>query len=169
MRPDRSCAALALALCLVAGPGLAETGLKAPVPLGQATLRFLGFEVYTATLHTEGAAEFSWAQPLSLRLTYARGFTATELLHSTEAELQRIEGRQPDQPQMLQKLAGCFRDVAEGDDYLAISPTPDTLEMRLNGTRTCSLRHADLRKRFLGIWLSPESRSARLSAQLRGE
>jgi len=164
-------AVLALILSLSApAMGLANsTGLGAPVPLGQATLRFLGFEVYTATLHTEGADQFDWAQPLSLRLDYARGFSAEELLQGTRKELQRIEGARSDQPQLLQKLAGCFRAVDDGDHYVAVSTAPDTVEMRLNGARTCRVSHPDLRKRFLGIWLSPNSRSARLSAQLRGD
>ncbi len=160
-------AALSLAAPLFASPS--PTGLKAPVQLGQATLRFLGFEIYTATLHTEGAERFSWDQPLSLRLDYARGFSDQELLQGTEKELQRIEGTQPDQAVMLQKLATCFRPVAAGDNYVAIATAPNTVEMRLNGQRICRVSHPDLRRRFLGIWLSPNSRSARLSAQLRGE
>jgi hypothetical protein len=160
-------AALSLAPPLLASSS--ATGLKAPVQLGQATLRFLGFEVYTATLHTEGAERFGWDQPLSLRLDYARSFSNQELLQGTRKELQRIEGTQPDLPEMLQKLATCYRPVQQGDSYVAIATDPDTVEMRLNGQRTCRVSHPDLRRRFLGIWLSPNSRSARLSAQLRGE
>lgn len=157
--------------CLLAlsTPAGAETGLAQPVQLGQATLRFLGLEVYTATLNTEGAGPFSWERPLSLRLDYARGFTAAELLEGTESELIRVEGNRPDQPEVLAKLAPCFHDVAAGDHYVAYAPGADQVEMRLNGRVTCTVTHPDLRRRFLGIWLSPESRSARLSAQLRGE
>lgn len=166
MRPDLRTLAL---MVLMAGSASAETGLGAPVQLGQATLRFLGFDIYTATLHTEGRPAFDWDQKLSLRIDYARGFTTEELLRGTETELQRIEGEQPDQPQMLDKLATCFRDVAAGDNFVALSPTADTVTLFLNGQQTCSIAHPDLRRRFLGIWLSPNSRSDRLSAQLRGE
>lgn len=159
--------AVTLATPLAANP--VSTGLRAPVELGKATLRFLGFEIYTATLHIEGARRFDWNQPLSLRIDYARGFSDAELLEGTEKELQRIEGARSDQPQMLQKLASCFRDVNSGDSYVAVSPAANVIDMRLNGQRTCRISHPDLRKRFLGIWLSPNSRSARLSAQLRGE
>ena len=156
-------------LMALAAPAGAETGLAQPVQLGQATLRFLGFDIYTATLHGEGGGAFSWDRPLSLRLDYARGFTAEELLEGTQSELTRIEGARPDQPEVLAKLAPCFRDVAAGDYYVAYAPSADQVEMRLNGAATCTVTHPDLRKRFLGIWLSPQSRSARLSAQLRGE
>jgi len=170
MRVDlRAVLALVLTLGTPAVSHANTTGLGAPVPLGQATLRFFGFEVYTATLHTEGADQFDWDRPLSLRLDYARGFSAEDLLQGTRKELERIEGTRSDQPQMLKKLATCFRAVGDGDHYVAVSTAPDTVEMRLNGARTCRVSHPDLRKRFLGIWLSPNSRSARLSAQLRGE
>ncbi len=157
--------------CLLAlsTPAGAESGLSQPVQLGQATLRILGFDIYTATLNTEGAGPFSWERPLSLRLDYARGFTAAELIEGTESELIRVEGSRPDQPEVLAKLAPCFHDVAAGDHYVAYAPRADQVEMRLNGRVTCTVTHPDLRRRFLGIWLSPESRSARLSAQLRGE
>lgn len=147
----------------------AETGLSQPVKLGEATLRFLGLQIYSATLHTQGTEQFDWGRPLSLRLDYARGFTAQELLAGTEKEITRIEGTRPDQAEIFAKLATCFEDVEKGDAYVALAPTPDRVTLRLNGRQTCDISHAGLRKRFLGIWLSPNSRSARLSSQLRGE
>lgn len=146
-----------------------DTGLSQPVKLGEATLRFLGMQIYSATLHTEGADRFDWDQPLSLRLDYARSFTAQELLAGTEKEITRIEGPRPDQTELFGKLASCFEDVEKGDTYVALSPAPNRVALWLNGRETCDISHEALRKRFLGIWLSPDSRSARLSSQLRGE
>lgn len=161
-------AALLLALWVPAAQAQ-DTGLSAPVKLGEATLRVLGQTIYNATLFTEGTAGFSWAQPLSLRLDYDYGFTAEQLLRGTGKELQRIEGQRADQSALLQKLAPCFQNVAPGDSYVALSPSSNRVTLRRNGKPTCDVTHPDLRKRFLGIWLSPNSRSARLSRQLRGE
>lgn len=169
----RASALSILALCgALAVPGALHangTGLAEPVRLGQTTLRFLGLKVYTATLHTQGARQFSWNHPLSLRLDYARAFSAEELIQGTRAELRRIEGARGDQPQLVAKLAACFRSVGQGDSYVAIADRADQLEMRLNGQPTCRVSYPDVRKRFLGIWLSPNSRFSRLSAQLRGD
>lgn len=145
-----------------------NTGLAAPVKLGEASLRILGQTVYSATLHTEGPRQFNWSQPLSLRLDYVYGFTAAQLVKATGREMERIEGPRPDQAGLLAKLTPCFRDVGPGDSFVAVSTTADQLSLRLNGQQTCNVTHPDLRQRFLGIWLSPDSRYPRLSRKLRG-
>ena len=160
-------ASLLLALWVPAAQAK-DTGLAAPVKLGEATLRVLGKTLYSATLHTEGSAQFSWSQPLSLRLDYAYGFTATQLVKATGREIERIEGQRPDQAALLAKLAPCFRDVGPGDSFVALSTASDKVALRLNGQQTCAVTYPRLRQRFLGIWLSPDSRSPRLSRQLRG-
>ena len=145
-----------------------ETGLATPVKLGEATLRVLGQTVYSATLHTEGPRQFNWSQPLSLRIDYDYSFTAAQLVKATGREIERIEGPRADQATLMQKLAPCFRDVGPGDSFMAISKSANQVELRLNGKQTCNVTHPELRQRFLGIWLSPNSRSPRLSRQLRG-
>ncbi len=145
-----------------------NTGLATPVKLGEAPVRFLGRTVYAATLYTEGSEQFSWSQPLSLRLDYAYGFTAAQLVKATGREIARIEGPRPDQADLLAKLTPCFRDVGPGDSYVAVATTADQLSLRLSGQKTCDVTHQDVRRRFLNIWLSPDSQFPRLSNKLRG-
>lgn len=165
-------AALLIAAMLLPGAAAANLrgfGLSQPVELGTVMVRWLGLPIYRASLHTEGESRFGWRQPLALQIEYFRSISQDDLTKSTRVEIQRIEGPRADQAAMMQKLASCFRDVARGDVFTAVSTQPDSLVLHLNGQQTCAIRHPDLRKRFLGIWLSDNSRSARLSARLRGD
>lgn len=162
-----SCATAAF--CSVATPSKAEIGLSAPTKLGEVTFRWLGLPLYDASLFLEGEQQFDWNTPLALRLSYRRAFSKDQLMRATAAEIERLEGQRPDQAQFLQKLDQCFRDVGAGDSFIASSPSRNQVALYLNGRRTCSVRHPDARKRFLNIWLSDNSRAARLSRELRGQ
>ncbi|MFS4580800.1 chalcone isomerase family protein [Phaeobacter sp. C3_T13_0] len=165
----------ALALCIgllltiLSGPTYADTGLKAPTKLGEVTFRWFGLPLYDASLYAEGQNRFDWQTPMALRLSYRRGFTQSQLMQATTAELARLEGPRGDQNELIAKLDLCFRDVAAGDSFVATTRDPDHVALYLNGRQTCEIRHKDARKRFLDIWLSPNSRAARLSSRLRGE
>ncbi|GGE12865.1 hypothetical protein SAMN05421774_10397 [Gemmobacter megaterium] len=170
----RQICALLLALLLgpvLAGAGMAQTripDLSNPVAIGQAQLRVLGFLAYEGRLYTEGGARFDPEAPSALLLTYNRAFSARQLTRATETELRRIAPQASGLGQMLNLVSDCFRDVAQGDRYLAISPRPDELRLMLNGTETCRISYPEVGKRFLAIWLSDNSRFPRLSRQLRG-
>ncbi|WP_293575195.1 chalcone isomerase family protein [Phaeobacter sp.] len=145
------------------------TGLSTPQKLGEVTFRWFGIPLYDASLFADGQPEFDWQRPLALELSYRRSFSQAQLMRATAYEIERIEGPRGDQAEFFAKLDGCFRDVAAGDRFVATSTNANQVALYLNGQQTCDVRHSDARKRFLNIWLSPESRSARLSRQLRGE
>jgi hypothetical protein len=171
---SRLLAAVALVSALAAPPVLAVPGevqaeLGAAKALGRATFRWLGVQLYDATLYTPPATGFDWQEPLALELVYARSVGGSVLLDSTLAELERIEGRQPDHPAIRQKLMGCFRDVDANDRYVASAGSADAVSFWLNGSRTCEISHPELKRRFLGIWLSDQSRAVKSARALRGE
>jgi hypothetical protein len=144
------------------------TGLSDPTRIGEARLSFLGFVIYEGQLFTERGRPFSPGEPVALEILYRRSFSAQQMLQATYDELGRVEGRAPDQQQLVTRLSSCFRDVGDGDRFLAISRGPDDLELKLNGTRTCAVNAPRLGERFLSIWLSDNSRFPRLSRRLRG-
>ncbi|MFV1443203.1 MULTISPECIES: chalcone isomerase family protein [unclassified Phaeobacter] len=152
----------------LASAATANTGLSSPTKLGEVTFRWFGLPLYDASLYTEGQTRFDWQNPMALKLSYRRGFSRSQLMQATVAELLRLEGRRADHDQLVGKLDRCFRDVRPGDSFVATTRVPDQVALYLNGKQTCDLRHADARKRFLNIWLSPNSRAARLSSELRG-
>ncbi|APG46195.1 chalcone isomerase family protein [Phaeobacter porticola] len=160
---------LGLLLAIAAVPARANIGLNAPTKLGEVTFRWFGLPLYDASLYAEGQSRFDWQTPMALRLKYRRGFSKLQLMKATASELARIEGPRADQDQLIAKLDRCFQDVAAGDSFVATARAPDQVALYLNGRQTCDVRHPQARKRFLNIWLSPDSRAARLSSRLRGE
>ncbi|KII15990.1 chalcone isomerase family protein [Phaeobacter sp. S60] len=173
MRHRSVMAAFALGLAVIlssfSSAATAETGLRSPIKLGEVTFRWFGLPLYDASLFAEGQNRFDWQTPMALKLSYRRGFTRAQLTKATAAELTRLEGPRADQERLIAKLETCFRDVAAGDSFVATTQDPNQVALYLNGRRTCDVRHAEARKRFLNIWLSPNSRSARLSSRLRGD
>ncbi len=172
LRPLLLLAALILcALPLHARAGTAEIRAAIPDParLGAVTFRWFGLPLYDAALYTTGGGAFNWRAPLALKLVYARDIPAETLVRATLMELRRMEGARADHAAIGRKLGPCFRNVGPGDRFTAIAESTDAVTLWFNGARTCELSHPGIRERFLGIWLSDDSRSARLSRRLRGE
>jgi len=136
---------------------------------GAADYRFLGLRLYSARLFTPKGQQFSWANPVALELKYDRIISRDNLVRVTLSELKRIENAYDDYDTLAPKLKNCFRDVKDGDQFLAIANGADTIEFRYNDTPTCQLTHSDIRKRFLSIWLSDDSRAPKLSQRLLGK
>ncbi|SEO19211.1 hypothetical protein SAMN04490248_102190 [Salinihabitans flavidus] len=160
-----------LALCtlcmLIALPATAAAEPLAP--RGAATVRALGIPLYKAELFTRGGAAFSWQAPFALRLTYHRGFSTRQLTRATAQELRRIEGPRADQAALVTKLDACFTDVARGDRIIARAEARDRVTLRRGDAAPCIVEHPGAARRFLGIWLSEQSRDPEQTARLRGE
>lgn len=168
-------AALLVALCLLV-PGsvqaradLVAAGISEAQNLGRVTVRWFGLPLYDAALYTERGARFSWQAPMALELAYRREISGESLVSATQNELERIEGPRRDHPAIVEKLSPCLRDVGPGDRFLAVARDVDRVDFWFNGRRICEVRHENLRKRFLGIWLSDDARSVALSRRLRGQ
>ncbi|WP_204112741.1 hypothetical protein [Shimia biformata] len=164
---------VALTALLVAQGSIAPAkpaNLVSAVPnlIGDVTVRWLGLPVYRATLYAQ-ENRFDWNSRFALELTYVRGFDRDTLVWSTMQELERMEGRSGDHAAIRASLSGCFRTVESGDRFLAYAETPDRVSLWFNGTKTCQMSHASISQRFLGIWLSDQSRMASVSRKLRGQ
>lgn len=148
---------------------VARSGISSPERLGSVTIRYLGVAMYDAELFTSGGAAFRWQDPMALRLTYRRGFSADQLTDATMQELTRISGQSASDARLRANLASCYSDVSKGDSITAASTGPNTLSIWLNGAKVCDISAPGIQKRFFGIWLAPESRVARLGPQLKGQ
>ena len=168
-------AAVFALLLLAALPARANDGsalisqiVDSPEMRGEATFRWLGLPLYTARLYTPRGQALTWTRPIALQLIYARNISRQALVDATVSELERLEGSQADHAVIGEKFATCFRDVGDGDQFVAVSEARDEVKLYFNGALACSVRHDDLSARFLNIWLSDNSRSPNLSRQLRG-
>lgn len=145
-----------------------ESRLNNPAPIGQARVRWLGISLYQASLFTPSGSPFDWSQPFALRLDYDQDIDGERLISTTIKEMRRMEGAREDHTDIATKLTACFRDVRDGDRYVALAQGRDRIGFWLNGTQVCDLRHDGIRERLLGIWLSENSRMPNLTRQLRG-
>jgi len=153
----------------LAVPAEIASSLRAAAQRGSAKVRWLGIPIYSARLFTANAAPFSWSQPFALELAYDRSFKRDRLVYASGKELERLEGDQADHPDILSKLQDCYRTVSPGDRFVAFGAQKDRVDFLFNGRKTCELRHPDIRKRLLSIWMSDQSRDPKLSSQLRGQ
>lgn len=145
------------------------SALQSAAQRGSAQVRWLGIPIYSARLFTQDARRFDWASPFALELTYNRGFDQDRLVYATGKELTRMEGKQADHSAILTKLQTCYRDVSNNDRFVAFGKARDEVLFSLNGNRTCLLKHPDIRKRLLSIWVSEKSRDPKLSRRLTGQ
>ncbi|MCF6433577.1 MULTISPECIES: hypothetical protein [unclassified Leisingera] len=156
-------------LCLLALPAAgAASQLQALLPgakeRGAATFRLLGLPVYQARLFTSDAAPLDWSQDFGIELTYQRSISQADLTGATLREMRRMGNPPPPEA----KLAACFQNVAPGDRYLAVSRGPDRVDFLRNGRTTCSLRHPQIKRHFMSIFLGAKSRSASFTRSLLG-
>lgn len=132
---------------------------------GAATFRFVGFPLYKARLFTPSGAPLDWSQDFGLELQYMRNLTEFDLVESTMREFARLGSSVPVRGQ----LETCFDDVRKGDSYTAVSQGQNKIAFWLNGKRTCTLSHPQIKSRFMGIFLGDNTRSKSFTRKLKGE
>jgi hypothetical protein len=139
--------------------------------VGSGTLRWLGMQIYEASLWTpdgryQGLAQ---GQPVALSLWYGRNFSREELLRITGTAWQLLgETSLPQQQRWLGELRGVWLDVAKGHNLTAVVvPGGETRfydQQRLLGR----IDDADFGPAFLAIWLHPRSAVGDLRVALLG-
>ena len=160
--------ALAFALLVIPSAGVSASVAKA-LPgaelRGQATFRYLGFQLYDARLFTKNAAPLNWSEDFGLELTYKRKLTQYDMVEATLREMKRVGPSLP----IRTDLERCYKGVSPGDRYLAVSEGPDTLRFWYNGSAICTLRHPGIKTRFMSIFLGENTRSTRFTRALKGQ
>lgn len=159
-------AALCLApLAAVASPGALGAALPDAQQRGSAVFRYLGLPIYEARLYTQAGQPLDWQRDFAIELTYLRRISARTLVDSTLQELARTGGALP----VGDQLGKCFAEVRAGDRYLALSKGRDTVQFWRNDRPVCSLRHPNIKTRFMTIFVGDNTRSRSFSAELRGD
>ncbi|WP_122072344.1 hypothetical protein [Pseudophaeobacter sp. EL27] len=155
-------------LCLapfVTGAALASNLPKGVEQRGEAAFSFLGFQIYKARLFTQAGRPLDWSQDFGLELTYQRRLSQSDLVEATLREMARMGNALP----IRDQLEKCYRSVAPGDIYLAVSDGPDRLAFWRNGVAVCTLYQDNIKTHFMEIFLGNDSRSARFTRALLGQ
>ena len=139
--------------------------------LGSGTLRFFGLHVYDARLWV--GARFGPADPaaseLALELEYARALKGQRIAERRLAEMQRGEAFGAEEGERwLAAMRTLFPDVRAGDRLSAINRPGEGLAFFLNAAPIGALRELGFARRFLAIWLGPQTSEPALRWQLLG-
>lgn len=138
---------------------------------GQATMRFLGLEIYEARLWT--APDFSPAQhashPLALELRYARSLAGAAIAERSIAEMRRVAAVDDAQAQSwLTLLSRALPDVEPGDRLTGVRLAGGATRFFSNGRPTAAIEDPAFGRVFFDIWLSPRTSEPGLRRELIG-
>jgi hypothetical protein len=170
----------ALAAALLLAAPAAHAALPQPVAstqyalqeVGRGELRWLGFDIYEASLWAAGGryVGLPGEGPIALSLWYQRKFTREELIDITTGEWQRLGlGAPAARARWEAELRRLWRDVGRGDNLTAVvMPGRETRFYDARGLLG-SVEDPAFGPAFLSIWLDSRSAVRDLRTQLLGD
>ncbi len=138
---------------------------------GQATLRFLGFRIYTARLWAapDCRADQILERPAVLELTYLRDFKASAIAERSVQEMRRSGGFSDAQAQRWQlEMQRVFPDIKAGDRLTGHHLQGKGASFWHNGQAVGQVADADFARQFFGIWLAPTTSQPAMRLTLLG-
>lgn len=154
-----------------AAPREVVSGLPDARLLGSGELRFLGLPIYDARLWVGPGFDVAdpLVFPLALELDYRRALDGGRIAERSLVEMQRAGGFSAAQGgQWLAAMRALFPDVQRGDRLTGLYRPGQGLAFFFNVRPIGELPDADFARRFIGIWLAPETSQPRLRRQLLG-
>ena len=152
-------------------PREVAAGLPDARLLGSGELRFFGLPIYDARLWVgpvfDAAAPAAF--PLALELDYRRALDGGRIAERSLVEMQRVGGFSAALGgQWLAAMRSLFPDVQRGDRLTGLYRPGQGLAFFFHARPIGELADADFARRFIGIWLAPETSQPRLRRQLLG-
>jgi Chalcone isomerase-like len=136
--------------------------------LGRGQLRFLGFEIYRASMWVTDPGSPT-GSTFALDLRYTRSFTREQLVTATLKELTRLGLGRPDQRERWRAdLTAIFPDVRSGDRIVGVCFPGRETRFYSDGTLLGTLADPEFGPAFFGIWLDPRTRDPDVRARLLG-
>lgn len=139
--------------------------------LGSGRLSFFGLQIYDARLWVDDrfdAAAFA-AAPLALELEYRRTLYGKQIAQRSLDEMKRVGGFSESQGQSwLASMLALFPDVRQGDRLTGLLRPDEAARFFLNGKPLGDVRDGEFARRFIGIWLSPQTSEPKLRSALLG-
>jgi hypothetical protein len=136
---------------------------------GQGSLRFLGFEVYSARLWARPGFDVNEyaTHPLALELTYQRNFTADAIAKRSIDEMRRVGSFSAQQAARWQEsLRAALPDVKPGDRLIGLYQPGSGAVFEMGGRVVGEVPDAEFARLFFGIWLSPQTSAPGLRQEL---
>ena len=134
--------------------------------VGSTTFNWMFWKIYDISLLTDNGSYEQGQNPLAIEITYARDIEGEQLVQSTIDEWQRQDILW--QETWVEQLAGIFPDIVEGDQIILLVDRTNKSQFYHNNLPIGSIEDPEFTTSFLSIWLSPNSRSPRLTEELTG-
>ncbi len=137
--------------------------------VGSATLTKLFWTIYDSRLFTTSGEYRGIESDLVLEIVYQRKISKQQLINSTRDEWQALSlYTESSSEQWLNELEQFWPDVDKSDTIeLKVSEQLNS-HFYFNGNAIGTINDAEFTRRFLAIWLSPDSRYPKLQRQLTG-
>lgn len=169
--PAQASSTLAPSALVPPAPEEVAVELPAARLQGQATMRYLGFEIYEARLWT--APDFSpthyASHAFALELRYARKLDGAAIAERSLAEMRRVGSFDDARAKGWREMLGrALPDVEPGDRLTGVRAEGGTTRFYRNGRPTAVIEDADFARLFFGIWLSPRTSEPALRRGLIG-
>ena len=136
---------------------------------GASRMRFLGFDVYDASLWV--APKFKAAQygqsALILELTYLRALNGRSIAQRSVSEMRRAgEFTAAQEQRWLAGMETSFPDVKATDRITGVHNPAVGARFWFNGIARAPINEPEFSRLFFGIWLSPATSEPKLRAAL---
>lgn len=142
-----------------------DASLKA---VGSAQYRFGPLKLYKATLKTQDGY-YSETENFDLTLLYYRGIPAEKIANASIIEMARLSKTSTQVFEYLRpSLISCFNDVEKKDEITGRKLSADKTVFYLNGQKACEIDQPNFSNDFFAIWLAPDGRYPKKTAQLTG-
>lgn len=135
--------------------------------VGEASMEYLFWDVYDATLYTRSGSYKQGAHPVKFSLTYLRDFAAKDIVKATKEQWQHL-GKSDLSAKYADKLLALWPDIKKGESLsLQTSPSGQATFYH-NDKKLGEISDSQFANQFLAIWLSPNTSEPALRKQLLG-
>lgn len=150
-------------------PEISENFSK-PSSLGTHNLRVWGFNVYNIQLLGE-KNNFSYQNKFAIIINYQRDFAKNNLIEKSLEEIARINNINDKilLKTYQNKLEEIFLDVKKGDRKTAFFDPKKGVKLFFNGKFVGEIKDLVFAKRFVDIWLSPQSSYPQMTKDILGK
>ena len=135
---------------------------------GEGRLRWLGLNIYDATLWISGA-RWTGEQEFALDIRYARDIKSRRLVQTSADEMRRLGfGDERQLGKWVEELTRVIPDVKKGEHLTGVNRPGAGAQFYYQGKAIGSIADPELARAFFAIWLDARTREPELRQSLIG-